>query len=117
LGLADKAHHLPANHSHSDQKLLDVALALVLDPSVLLLDEPTAGMGPEERWRMIEKIQQLWEREKLTLVFIDIVFRIAGSIRILCYGRVLAYGTPDEIRGNPTVVEAYLGKPHEETQI
>jgi len=121
LGLADKAHHLSANPSHGDQKLLDVALALVLDPSVLLLDEPTVGMGPEERWRIIEKIQQLWEREKLTLVFIehdmDIVFKIAGSIHVLCYGRVLAHGTPDEIRANPAVIEAYLGKPHEEAQI
>jgi branched-chain amino acid transport system ATP-binding protein len=121
LGLADKARHLSANLSHGDQKLLDVALALVLDPSVLLLDEPTAGTGPEERWRMIEKIQQLWEREKLTLVFIehdmDIVFKIAESIHVLCYGRVLAHGTPDEIRANPAVIEAYLGTPHEESRI
>ena len=121
LGLADKAHELSANLSHGDQKLLDVALALVLDPSVLLLDEPTAGMGPEERWRMIEKIQELWEREQLTLVFIehdmDIVFKIAQSIHVLCYGRVLAHGTPDEIRANPAVIEAYLGTPHEEARI
>jgi len=121
LGLADKARDLSANLSHGDQKLLDVALALVLDPSVLLLDEPTAGMGPEERWRMIEKIQELWEREKLTLVFIehdmDIVFKIAESIHVLCYGRVLAHGTPDEIRANPAVIEAYLGTPHEEARI
>ena len=104
---------LSANLSHGDQKLLDIALALALDPAVLLLDEPTAGMGPEERWRMIERVQLLWQRQGLTLVFIehdmDIVFRIAGTIRVLCYGRVLAEGTPDQIRGNPEVIAAYLG--------
>jgi branched-chain amino acid transport system ATP-binding protein len=99
--------------SHGDQKLLDIALALALEPRVLLLDEPTAGMGPEERWRMIERVRGLWERQKLTLVFIehdmDIVFQVASSIRVLCYGRVLAEGTPDEIRSNQAVIDAYLG--------
>ena len=119
LGLEDRADTLSANLSHGDQKLLDIALALALEPRVLLLDEPTAGMGPEERWRMIEKVQRLWERQNLTLVFIehdmDIVFRIASTIRVLCYGRVLAEGSPDEIRANPAVIEAYLGAPAEET--
>lgn len=99
--------------SHGDQKLLDIALALALEPKVLLLDEPTAGMGPDERWQMIERVQRLWAEVALTLVFIehdmDIVFRIAQTIRVLRYGKVLAEGTPDEIRGNPAVVEAYLG--------
>ncbi len=113
LGLADIADTLSSTLSHGDQKLLDIALALALEPTVLLLDEPTAGMGPEERWRMIERVQRLWERQKLTLVFIehdmDIVFRIASTIRVLCYGRVLAEGTPDQIRADPAVISAYLG--------
>jgi branched-chain amino acid transport system ATP-binding protein len=99
--------------SHGDQKLLDIALALALEPKVLLLDEPTAGMGPEERWRMIERVRGLWEQRKLTLVFIehdmDIVFQVASTIRVLCYGRVLAEGTPSEIRNNQAVIDAYLG--------
>jgi branched-chain amino acid transport system ATP-binding protein len=99
--------------SHGDQKLLDIAIALALEPRVLLLDEPTAGMGPDERWRMIERVRDLWDRRKLTLVFIehdmDIVFKVASTIRVLCYGRVLAEGTPDEIRNNKAVIEAYLG--------
>jgi branched-chain amino acid transport system ATP-binding protein len=99
--------------SHGDQKLLDIAIALALQPKVLLLDEPTAGMGPEERWRMIERVRGLWEKQKLTLVFIehdmDIVFQIASTIRVLCYGRVLAEGTPDDIRNNQAVIDAYLG--------
>jgi len=72
---------IAATLSHGDQKLLDIALALVLDPKVLLLDEPTAGMGTKERWRMIDKVRELWEKQKITVVFIehdmDIVFKIA----------------------------------------
>lgn len=107
----------PARHlSHGDQKLLDVAMALALAPKVLLLDEPTAGMGPDERWRMIERVHRLWQARGLTLVFIehdmDIVFKIAETIRVLRYGAVLAEGTPDEVRRNPTVIEAYLGEEH-----
>jgi branched-chain amino acid transport system ATP-binding protein len=99
--------------SHGDQKLLDIAIALALEPRVLLLDEPTAGMGPDERWRMIERVRKLWEQRQLTLIFIehdmDIVFQVASTIRVLCYGRVLAEGTPDDIRNNKAVIEAYLG--------
>ena len=113
VGLAPKAHTLSRNLSHGDQKLLDIALALVLEPRVLLLDEPTAGMGPEERWAMIDTVQRLWEREKMTLIFIEhdmsIVFKIAQTVRVLSYGRVLAEGTPDEIRRHPEVIKAYLG--------
>ena len=80
---------------------------------MLLLDEPTAGMGPEERRQMMDRVQRLWESQRLTLIFIehdmDIVFRIAGTIRVLCYGKVLAQGTPEQIRGNPEVISAYLG--------
>ena len=69
--------------------------------------------GPEERWRMIDKVRELWETQKITVVFIehdmDIVFKIAPKIVVLCYGRILATGTPDEIRSNSAVIDAYLG--------
>ena len=85
----------------------------MLEPKVLLLDEPTAGMGTEERWRMIDKVHELWQKQKITVVFIehdmDIVFKIAPEIVVLCYGRILATGTPDAIRRNEAVIEAYLG--------
>ena len=113
VGLTHVANVEAAILSHGDQKLLDIALALALEPKVLLLDEPTAGMGPEERWRMIRRVRDLWEQRQLTLVFIehdmDIVFQVASTIRVLCYGRVLAEGTPDEIRNNQAVIDAYLG--------
>jgi branched-chain amino acid transport system ATP-binding protein len=70
-------------------------------------------MGTEERWRMIDKVRELWEKQKITVVFIehdmDIVFKIAQSIRVLSYGTVLAQGMPDEIRNHPEVIKAYLG--------
>jgi branched-chain amino acid transport system ATP-binding protein len=113
VGLTAKADTFSRYLSHGDQKLLDIALALVLEPRVLLLDEPTAGMGPEERWAMIDTVQRMWERERMTLIFIEhdmsIVFKIAQTVRVLSYGRVLAEGTPDEIRRHPEVIKAYLG--------
>jgi branched-chain amino acid transport system ATP-binding protein len=112
--LQSRARSLSGNLSHGDQKLLDIALALALEPRVLLLDEPTAGMGPEERWQMIETVHELWERKRMTLIFIehdmDIVFKYAQTIRVLSYGTVLAEGKPDEVRSHPKVIEAYLGR-------
>ena len=113
LRLERVADVLSANLSHGDQKLLDIGLALALEPKVLLLDEPTAGMGPEERWQMMDTVQALWKIGGLTLIFIehdmDIVFKVAQTIRVLSYGTVLAEGDAEAIRTNPAVIEAYLG--------
>lgn len=113
LGLADSGDRVAATLSHGDQKLLDIALALALEPKILLLDEPTAGMGPEERARMVDRVQHVWSEQKLTLIFIehdmDIVFRVAERVAVLCYGRLLAVGTPAAIRADPAVIAAYLG--------
>jgi branched-chain amino acid transport system ATP-binding protein len=118
IGLADQAATLARNLSHGDQKLLDIALALALEPKILLLDEPTAGMGPEERWQMMDTVRSLWQREKMTVIFIehdmDIVFKVAQTVRVLSYGSVLAEGTPEEIRRHPEVIKAYLGDEHAE---
>jgi branched-chain amino acid transport system ATP-binding protein len=116
LGLQAKATTLSRNLSHGDQKLLDIGLALAMEPKLLLLDEPTAGMGPDERWRMIGKVQHLWQVRKMTVLFIehdmDIVFKIAQTIHVLKYGAVLAQGTADDIRSNQDVIDAYLGTDH-----
>jgi|TARA_R110002124_G_scaffold279572_1_gene452181 branched-chain amino acid transport system ATP-binding protein len=113
VGLSAQADVTSKYLPHGDQKLLDVALALAMEPSVLLLDEPTAGMGSEERWKMIDKVRALWRQTGITLLFIehdmDIVFEIAERIDVLKYGKVLASGNAEEIRTNPDVIEAYLG--------
>ena len=117
LGLEKKADIVSGNLSHGDQKLLDIALALVLNPKVLLLDEPVAGMGPEERTQMIDTVYALWKKGGLTVVLIEhdmeIVFRISQNIHVLSYGKLLAEGNPEQIRNNPAVIEAYLGTPQE----
>jgi branched-chain amino acid transport system ATP-binding protein len=116
LGLEEKAGTLSRNLSHGDQKLLDIGLALAMEPKVLLLDEPTAGMGSDERWRMINKVHSMWEAKKMTLLFIehdmDIVFKIAQKIYVLKYGAVLAQGAPEDVRRNQDVIDAYLGADH-----
>ncbi len=116
LGLEARANTVSSNLSHGDQKLLDIGLALAMEPKMLLLDEPTAGMGPDERWRMIGKVQQLWQMRRMTVLFIehdmDIVFKIAQQIHVLKYGAVLAQGTAEEIRRNQDVIDAYLGSDH-----
>jgi branched-chain amino acid transport system ATP-binding protein len=93
---------------------LDIGVALALEPKLLLLDEPTAGMSPEERWETVELVKELWNRMKITMVYIehdmDIVFGISQKVRVLCYKTLLAEGPPHEISANQQVIEAYLGE-------
>ncbi len=112
-GLIKSKNLVSSELSHGDQKLLDIALALCLKPKLLLLDEPTAGMGPEERWKMIDRIKELWKKTKITILFIehdmDIVFGIAQKIFVLQQGAILAAGKPKDIKKNQKVIKAYLG--------
>ncbi|MGC8604473.1 MAG: ABC transporter ATP-binding protein [Desulfomonilaceae bacterium] len=114
LGLAKQAERPAFELAHGDQKLLDIGIALGLEPKMLLLDEPTSGMSPEERLLTRNLIQKLWKEFNLTLLFIehdmDTVFGIAQTVRVLQMGRLLAAGTPEEIRNNPDVITAYLGE-------
>ncbi|HJQ58634.1 MAG TPA: ABC transporter ATP-binding protein [Vineibacter sp.] len=112
VGLAHRADTPAAMLSHGEQRQLEVAMALACDPRLLLLDEPMAGMGPEESARMVALLRGL--RGKRTMLLIehdmDAVFALADRITVLVYGRALATGTPDEIRANPEVRVAYLGE-------
>lgn len=114
LGLDQHADRPAFELAHGDQKLLDIGMALALEPKLLLLDEPTAGMSPEERHLTRDLIKKLWKEFNLTLIFIehdmDMVFGIAQTVRVLQLGALLAEGTPDEIRSNPQVITAYLGE-------
>lgn len=104
--------HTPAGIlPHGEQRKLEFALALAARPAVLLLDEPMAGMGPDETLRLTELIESLRGRATMLLVEHDMqaVFRLADRISVLVYGRIIATGTPDEIRANPEVRRAYLG--------
>ena len=96
---------------HGDQRKIEFALALAANPSVLLLDEPMAGMGPEETLRLTEMIESMRGRMSMVLVEHDMeaVFRLADRISVLVYGRMIATGTPEQIRANPEVRQAYLG--------
>lgn len=114
LNLFDKRDSKASELSHGDQKILDIAMALTLSPKLLLLDEPTAGMSPDERKSMVRVIKELHKKFNLTTLFIehdmDIVFGIAEIIRVMVRGEIIAEGLPEEIRNNPMVIESYLGK-------
>ena len=111
VGLAERADALAGNLAHGEQRQLEVALALATQPKLLLLDEPMAGMGPEESARMMDLIEKL--RQDITVLLVehdmDAVFRLADRISVLVNGRIIATGVPDEIRVNPEVKKAYLG--------
>lgn len=97
--------------SHGKQRQLEVGLALATSPKLMLLDEPMAGMGPDESERMVQLLHSL--RGEITLLLVehdmDAVFRIADCITVMVNGNVIASGTPDEVRHNPDVRSAYLG--------
>lgn len=113
VGLLDKAHGVAGALSHGDQKILEIAIALGNEPELLILDEPTAGMSPEETSATMELIKRLAQMRGLTILFcehdMDIVFSIAESIMVMHQGRTLIQGRPEEVRKNSFVQEAYLG--------
>ena len=111
IGLADKATELAATLSHGEKRHLEIAIALASDPTLLLLDEPTAGMSPEETDETMVLIRELARGRTVVLVEhkMKLVMKISDRITVLHQGAFLAEGTPDEIRANPTVQQTYLG--------
>ena len=112
-GLTPNADRLVGELSHGDQRTTEIMMALALKPRLLLLDEPTAGMGDQETFEIAKLIRKLHRQQKLTIVLIEhdmrIVFNLADRIMVLAEGRTLAEGTPAEIAANESVQRAYLG--------
>jgi branched-chain amino acid transport system ATP-binding protein len=111
VGLADRACVAAGHLAHGEKRALELAMAIVSDPRLLLLDEPMAGTGHEETERLIAVLDRLKGRFAIMLVEHDMtaVFALADRISVLIYGRILASGTPDAVRADPQVVAAYLG--------
>ena len=99
---------------YGDQRKLEIVRALATNPGILLLDEPAAGMNPSETAELMEQITQIRDTFKIAIMLIEhdmnLVMGICEGIAVLNYGRIIAKGTPDEIKNNPAVIEAYLGK-------
>jgi len=112
VGLGGRSEVLAANLAHGEQRALEIATALATRPRLMLLDEPVAGMGAEETRRMIEFLSTLKGRKTIILVEhdMDAVFSLADRVSVLVYGRIIATGTPEEIRANAEVRRAYLGE-------
>ena len=112
VGLAARANAPAAELSHGEHRQLEIALALASEPKVLLLDEPMAGMAPEESQRMIQLLRQIKGHAAILLVEhdMDAVFALADRITVLVYGRAVASGAPAAIRADAAVRKAYLGE-------
>jgi branched-chain amino acid transport system ATP-binding protein len=112
VALGHRADVLVSSLSHGEHRQLELAMALATEPRMLLLDEPMAGMGPDESSRMVRTLREL--KQDLTILLIEhdmeAVFALADRITVLVYGRVIASGTPQAIRANPDVRDAYLGE-------
>jgi len=112
VGLADIRHKLAGDLAHGQQRSLEVAIALACDPKLLLMDEPTAGMSPEETRVMMGLIQQLSQERTVILVEhkMKLVMGLCNRLIVLHHGELLVDGNPDEIRGNAEVRRVYLGQ-------
>jgi len=114
--IAAMADRLVGELSHGDQRATEIMMSLALNPKLLLLDEPTAGMGDQETYHVTKLIRRLHKDQKLTVILIEhdmrVIFHLADRIMVLAEGAPLAEGTPDEIANNERVQAAYLGKEH-----
>jgi branched-chain amino acid transport system ATP-binding protein len=114
IGLAAEAGTIASALSHGDARVLEVGIAMAARPKLLFLDEPTAGMNPLERVRILENIRRLSDQGRTTFVIVehdmDIVFSLSQRVIVLHYGEVIGDGTTQEVKSNPRVREVYLGE-------
>jgi branched-chain amino acid transport system ATP-binding protein len=114
IGLAAEARTIASALSHGDQRVLEVGVALAAKPKLLFLDEPTAGMNPVERVRVLENIRQLSDSRETTFVIVehdmDIVFSLSQRVIVMHHGEIIGDGTTEEVKNNPRVREVYLGQ-------
>jgi branched-chain amino acid transport system ATP-binding protein len=114
VGLLDNAENIAGSLSYGDQRILEIAIALGNEPELLILDEPTAGMSPEETTATMALIKRLADTRGLTILFcehdMDVVFSTAQSIMVMHHGRTIVQGKPQEVKANRDVQEAYLGE-------
>jgi branched-chain amino acid transport system ATP-binding protein len=113
LGLLARAEEPASTLPHGDQRLLEIAMAVAQEPALLLLDEPTQGLSPEDTAATVAVIREVARERKLTIILVehdmDVVFDLADRISVLHFGRLIADGTSAEVRGNADVQKAYLG--------
>ncbi|UCB50497.1 MAG: ABC transporter ATP-binding protein [Deltaproteobacteria bacterium] len=114
VGLLDKGEHIAGSLSYGDQRILEIAIALGNEPELLILDEPTAGMSPEETTLTMKLVKRLADERGLTILFcehdMDVVFDVAQSIMVMHHGNTIIQGEPEVVRENDEVQEAYLGE-------